>query len=302
MPHGTWARVKFDSPAPDHRRRLRRGARRASRPTAARSARRTARRTCAAACARSRRMPGGHPVPYAHGLRLCEPTQPISAGAPAAVRRVGVLGGQQPGRRQHVVVVDDRPGCPRQLPAGRYVVAGDGASTRSTEVRPALLRSTPPEPTSTSTSRRSLPLRSTTRPSAPKTDLGPARVAAQRHADGGGRDRLVVARGRRRSRAGTPGPRADVGSGAQRSASGRAARPRRPPRRSAPRSSASRGRPRRCGSPARWPPPAATARRPRGRPRPPSARRWWRRRRRRRPRHRRRAAPRRGRGRAARRR
>ena len=73
--------------------------------------------------------------------------------------------GEQPGRGQHVVVVDHDP--------RRAGAAASRSSTSARCCRPSTrsatpgrpLRSTPPEPTSRSTSRRSLPVRSTTRPS-----------------------------------------------------------------------------------------------------------------------------------------
>ena len=103
--------------------------------------------------------PAGAPSVVAHRVNL---STTLQQARHEAVRRVGVLGGQQPGRGQHVVGVDDDPGALGQLPVA--VTPTLGPSTRSaTPARP--WRSTPPEPTTRSTSRRSTPVRSTTRPS-----------------------------------------------------------------------------------------------------------------------------------------
>ena len=153
------------------------GARRGSAPTGGRAARPAARRPRrarggsirgeATAAARDaprrsagRRRPRRGPSLVAHADRLPSADEPHDQ----PVRRLRVRLGEQPGGGQHVVVVDDHPrvrAAAASRPRRRRCCR---RSTRSaTPGRP--LRSTPPEPTSRSTSRRSLPVRSTTRPS-----------------------------------------------------------------------------------------------------------------------------------------
>ena len=217
------------SPAP-RARRLRAAARRGPGPSAAakrsESCARTAPRTSPArvappAHASASRRPGRGPVLLgearvvarlvggAHRASVCvgsRPDHPRSAQAlEQPVRRLGVPLGQQPGRRQDVVAVDGDPRVLGDLPAagGRHVVERDASAA----VRVAW-RSTPPEPTSSATSRRSVPLRSTNRPPAAsyRTWARPG-VPPQRHPDRGRGQGDVEARTRRRRRGGRPGRR-----------------------------------------------------------------------------------------------
>ena len=219
----------------------------------------------------------------AHADRLVPASaaeSPEQPPAGRAVRRLGV-----PARR----VARPRPARSRGRPR-RAVARGScqppstsptlPPSTRSaTPGRP--WRSTPPDPTSRSTSRRSLPLRSTTRPSGPTTTW--LRPACRRRA----RPTAAAAmrsssRTRRRSSGRKPGSaRRTLGRPAARSVESPAASTVEVADQRMPRSP----------STVRVTGVVATTSRerspPRGRARPPSARRWWRRPRRR-PRRRRR--------------
>ena len=163
-----------------------------------------------------------HPAPYSHGASqaiTAVSVRPRSAQAPrSACAASGWPRGEQPGRGEHVVVVDHRARRARQLPAPRYVVPGDRPEHPLGDLGPALLRSTPPDPTSRSTSRRSLPLRSTTRPpgrrhlaTAPRAGAARPRPPPRRSPRRRG--------ARPRSPAGTPGRRVVRRGGRSRSAS-----------------------------------------------------------------------------------
>ena len=132
-PHGTWARVKFDGAGRD-RLGLGAGARRASAPTGA--ARRWASRSSSSArspprdgsrrrrarTARSASVVGLRRAlaPGPSASLLTATGYPPGASSTRSASRYAASGcgaGEQAGRGQHVVGVDDDPGAPRQLPA-----------------------------------------------------------------------------------------------------------------------------------------------------------------------------------------
>ena len=179
---GHLAAVVVGLPGLDADRLARRGARRASWPTAARS--RSANRSSDRRCwpRRSFDRPRRHslrdPAADAHGPQAMSRLRRLPvAGAPAARAPRPGGSGEQARSGQHVVVVDDDPrrrgSC--QPPSTGSPVA-DGEHPRGEGG--AVARSTPPEPTSRSTSRRSLPVRSTTRPSGPTTTCCGRRAGA----------------------------------------------------------------------------------------------------------------------------
>ena len=151
---------------------------------------------------RTRRGPSGS---WRHALRLVlAPSQrgPARRPAPGAYAVGGVLGGEQPDRGEHVVGRRRRRralGAAASRPRGRRRCCRRAPGRR----RPAAVaRSTPPEPTSRSTSRRSLPVRSTTRPSGLTTTRRGRRAAAAR-----GRRRPGRSPRRRRASASVVGQR-----------------------------------------------------------------------------------------------
>ena len=173
-------------------------------------------------------------VVVAHGVNL---STTVQQARHEAVRRVGVLGGQQPGGGEHVVGVDHDPGALGKLPVAVALRCSDRGPGR-------------PRPRGRAAARRRSRPRGRPRAGRRRCARHPA-LGADHHlraagvpAQGEGRPR----RGRwpRPRRApgrwwgGSRGPRAWSGPPPR----GPAARPR---RRSRPRTSACRGRPRRCG-------------------------------------------------------
>ena len=244
-PHGTWARLKFDRPADD---RLRLVA-----PLVA-DLRPLVREPVGEALVVLAPVPSQRPpapvlLAVFRGLGARSLSRPSRASADGSgsggsasllkasgsgveegqgktVRRVGAHLGEQPDRGEHVVVVHHDRGALGQLPAALEV--GAGAAGRGPARRRPAGRAAAPRPTRPAgrTSRRSLPLRSTTRPSGLTTTRRPARVPPQRQAGRGPGEPLVARRascvGRR---AGTPGRR---GASRGRLGAGRRARPPRP--------------------------------------------------------------------------
>ena len=141
------------------------------------------------AASRGSLLVGGRP-----GLPRSPPRQATQRGDSAAgqpVRRVGVRLGRAARRRTGRSRVDHHARRAGQLPAALDVLAEAAGEHPLGDAGPAV-RSTPPEPISRSTSRRSLPVRSTTRPSG----LTTTRERGRR--GGAGRGRRRRARSARR--------------------------------------------------------------------------------------------------------